>query len=281
MTGPLVSPDWLKDRLGRPGLKVVDGSWYLPAQNRDARSEFLAGHIPGAVFFDIDAVSDQFSGLPHMLPDSHAFAAAAGSMGLSEHDTIVVYDGSGLFSAPRVWWTLKVFGASDVRILDGGLPAWRRAGYPLAAGDPAVEPAIFAPRLDRQAVADFDAVRTALEGKAAEVVDARAAARFRGEAPEPRPGLSSGHMPGACNLPFDRLVDAEGRLIAPEAIRKAFQDAGVDLARPVVATCGSGVTAAVLVLALARIGKEDVALYDGSWAEWAAQPGAPIVKNVS
>jgi thiosulfate/3-mercaptopyruvate sulfurtransferase len=277
MSGLLVSPEWLKDRLGAAGVRVVDGSWYLPAQNRDAKAEFLAGHVPGAVHFDIDTIADRSTSLPHMLPSEEDFAKAAGALGLTENDTIVVYDGIGLFSAPRVWWTLRIFGAKDVSILDGGLPAWKRAGYPLEAGEPHPRPGIFRARLTKDAVVDIEEVKRLLTSRAGGVVDARPAPRFRGEAPEPRPGIPSGHMPGAVNLPSDRLVDSEGRIAAPQQVRKLFEDAGVDLAQPVVTTCGSGVTAAMLLFALATLGKNDVHLYDGAWAEWASQPGSPIV----
>lgn len=277
MTDLLVSPDWVRERLGTSGFKLVDASWYLPAQNRDARAEFLAGHIPGAVFFDIDLIADRSSGLPHMLPDAASFSAAAGALGLAETDTIVVYDGAGLFSAPRVWWTLRVFGARDVRILDGGLPAWKRAGLALEAGEADPAPSSFNAVLAEDAVRDMAQVAAALASNCESVVDARPSARFDGAAPEPRQGLARGHMPGARNLPIDRLVDAaDGRLVSPERIREEFQSAGVDLSVPIVTTCGSGVTAALLLFALARIGKHDVALYDGSWAEWGARRDNPI-----
>jgi thiosulfate/3-mercaptopyruvate sulfurtransferase len=259
-----------------PQLRIVDGSWYLPGQGRNAKAEFVASHIPGAVFFDIDLVADRSRALPHMLPDAAAFADAAGALGLAETDTIVVYDGAGLFSAPRVWWTLRTFGAQDVRVLNGGLPAWKRAGYALESGEANPQRTIFRARRSRDAVADIASVRQALKAPGT-VVDARPASRFRGEAPEPRPGLPSGHMPGARNLPFDRLIDADGRLVAPERIGAAFGEAGVDLARPVVTTCGSGVTAATLLFALATLGKTDVSLYDGSWAEWASRGDTEIV----
>jgi thiosulfate/3-mercaptopyruvate sulfurtransferase len=274
----LVSPEWLRDRLGTPDVKVVDGSWYLPAQNRDPKAEFRAGHIPGAVFFDIDTIADRSTDLPHMLPGAEEFAVAAGALGLSEGDTIVVYDGAGLFSAARVWWTLRAFGAKDVRVLDGGLPAWKQAGSPLEGGEPKPRPTQFRAALDRGALRDIDQVRATLASGVETVVDARSAERFRGEAPEPRPGLSSGHMPGARNLPSARLVD-DGRLVAPERIRALFEEAGVDLERPVTTSCGSGVTAALLLFALETIGKSDVAVYDGSWTEWASRPGAAIVKG--
>jgi thiosulfate/3-mercaptopyruvate sulfurtransferase len=272
----LVGPSWLAERLGEPAIRIVDGSWYLPDQGRDARAEYRAGHIPGAVFFDIDAIADRASGLPHMLPNEAAFAEAAGRLGLSDTDTIIVYDGAGLFSAARVWWTLRVFGARDVGLLDGGLPAWRRAGLPLEPGEACPEPARFDARLDRAAVRDHAAVAAALESGAATIVDARSPARFSGAEPEPRPGLRSGHMPRARNLPYRRLIDDEGRLAAPDAIRQALAEAGIDPNRPIVTSCGSGVTAAIVNLALARIGKTDAALYDGSWAEWGSRPDSEV-----
>jgi thiosulfate/3-mercaptopyruvate sulfurtransferase len=211
-----------------------------------------------------------------MLPSEAQFAEQAGALGLSETDAIVVYDGIGMFSAPRVWWTFRVFGARDVHVLDGGLPAWKRAGYPLEAGEARPAPATFRAKLAKGAVQNVDGLKRILSSGGAEVADARPAARFRGEAPEPRPGISSGHMPGAKSVPFDRLLDGEGRFAPPDAVRAAFRDAGVDLEKPVVTTCGSGVTAALALLALETAGKTDVTLYDGSWAEWASQPGNPI-----
>jgi thiosulfate/3-mercaptopyruvate sulfurtransferase len=276
----LVTPEWLNAHRGDPAVKIVDASWYLPTENRDARAEFRAGHIPGAVFFDIDAIADRTTDLPHMLPDAAAFAAAAGALGLSEQDTIVVYDGSGLFSAPRVWWTLRTFGARDVKVLDGGLRAWDEAGYPKEAGEAHPAPARFRATFSAGAVRDYRAVAEAL-ARGAIVVDARSGARFRGELPEPRPNVRSGHMPGAGNVHYAALSDTSGRLVSPETIRKLFQEAGVDLSQPVITTCGSGITAAVLLFALAEIGKDDVALYDGSWADWGARADAPVATGAA
>ena len=276
----LVSTQWLGERLGATSVAIVDGSYFLPAANRDARAEYRAAHIPGAVFFDIDEIADHGSGLPHMVPTPQAFADAAGRLGIGHDMTIVVYDSVGLFSSPRVWWTLRVFGARDVYILDGGLPRWMAERRPLAGGEAAPRPVRFVPHFNPRAVAALADVQQALSGGSAQVVDARSKGRFRGEEPEPREGLRSGHMPGALNVPYGELIE-EGRLMDRGRLAAAFARAGVDLDKPVITSCGSGVTAAILWFALDALGKEPSALYDGSWVEWASRPDLPIATGTS
>ncbi|MCJ2050738.1 3-mercaptopyruvate sulfurtransferase [Methylobacterium sp. J-070] len=273
---PLVSPDWLHDRLDAPDIVVLDGSWYLPAAGRDPEAEFRAAHIPGARRFDLDAMSDTESGLPHMLPRPEVFAARMRALGVGDGMQIVVYDGQGLFSAPRVWWMLKAFGVRDALVLDGGLPAWTAAGYATEDGDPRPhERRHFTARLDHGAVADADDVARALQTGSAQVVDARSATRFRGEEPEPRAGVRPGHMPGARNLHYAAL-QRDGRMKSPEELAAAFAESGVDPDRQIVTTCGSGVTAAIIALALETMGRPARGLYDGSWSEWGADPARAV-----
>ena len=265
---PLTSTQDLAVRLSAPDLRIIDASWWL--DGRDARADFEAERLPGAVFFDIEAVSDRTSPYPHMLPTPQAFAEAMGEMGISESDDIVVYDAQGLFSAARVWWTLRTMGAARVRVLDGGLPKWRAEGRPLEHGAViARDASTFRSAFAAENVVNLEQVRQALGGEV-QVVDARGAPRFRGDAAEPRAGVRSGHMPGALNLPFGQLLNPDGTLKRGPALEAAFCDAGVDLDRPVITSCGSGVTAAILTLGLAELGRASQ-LYDGSWAEWGAR----------
>ncbi|MFN3548177.1 MAG: 3-mercaptopyruvate sulfurtransferase [Mesorhizobium sp.] len=276
MTEYFVSTEWLAEHLHDPGLSVVDGSWYLPAQGRDAKAEYEAGHIPRAVFFDQDVVVEPDSTLPHTLPSPEVFATFAGSMGISQDDTIIVYDGPGLLSAPRVWWMFRIMGARDVRILEGGIDRWKAEGRPVTNKPTPIAACLFETDFDATRVASLDEMVAIVGTGSAQVADARPAGRFEGVDPEPRPGIRGGHMPGARNVPALSL-SRDGRLLPPDELRAAFENAGIDLSRPIVTSCGSGVTAAVLTLALETLGHADTRLYDGSWTEWGGRRDTPVV----
>lgn len=272
----VVSFDWLTERLGDPDLKIVDASWYLPAQNRNGAEEYAAARIPGAVFFDQDKIVDPGSSLPHTLPAPEHFARAASELGLSENDTIVVYDGPGMFTAPRVWWVLRTFGAGNAYVLDGGFDAWKAGGRPVETGA-ATPPAAtaFKPDVNDAAVASFAAMTSTVEDRSSQIADARGPGRFSGVEPEPRAGMRSGHMPGASNVPFS-ILSKNGKLKPVSQLRQLLEASGLDLEKPVVTTCGSGVTAAVITLALHSVGHHDNRLYDGSWSEWGGREDTPI-----
>ncbi len=271
----LVSTEWLAGELGAPDLKVIDATYHLAESGRDARAEYEAAHIPGAVFFDIGEIADTSSPYPTMLPSEHKFASRMQSLGLGDGSRFVIYDQSPLHSAARAWWMLKGFGAHYVAILDGGLAKWTAEGRPTESGRPQVRHAHFTASLDEAAVADKDAVRRAGEAGSHSIVDARSAARFSGAEAETRPGLAAGHIPGSRNLPQGQLFAADGTWKRGDALRAEFEAAGVDLSRPMLTTCGSGVTAAVLAFGAHLLGKGDVTLYDGSWSEWGADPQTP------
>ncbi len=275
----LVSTDWLAQNIDDDALRIVDATWFLPAMNRSGSAEFEAGHIPGAMFWDIDAIADSDSSLPHMLPRPLDFASAMKSLGIIDGAQVILYDCHGLMTAARPWWMLRYFGHDDVAILDGGLPKWRAEKRPEETGA-ASAPAVsgrFTARPRPHLLRGIGEVQTMLDSGGEQVLDARAAGRFAGTQPEPRPNCRAGHMPGALNLPFDQLLDADSKcVLAPDALRAAFDNAGIDLTRPVTTTCGSGVTACVLALGLHLIGHDQVAVYDGSWSEWGTREDTPV-----
>ncbi len=271
---PLVTTQWVADRLGQSDLVLLDATWFLPGQSRNAKDEYASRHIPSAGFFDIDSIRDKASALPHMLPSPAVFATAARRLGVNAASWVVVYDALGLFSAPRAWWSFRAMGHEASVVMDGGLPKWLAEGRPTESGWRIPTRGDFKARYRSDLVRDLTAVKSALATGVEQIVDARPAARFQGRAPEPRPGLRGGHMPRARSVPYAELITDEGALRPEAEIAAAFASAGVNLERPVVTTCGSGVSAAVLALALAQIGRADVAIYDGSWAEWGASDEA-------
>ena len=273
----IVETDWLSDHLSAPDVVVVDGSWHLPTENRDPRAEFEDAHIPGAVYFDIDDISDTDNPLPHMLPSPEKFSSRMRRLGIGDGSRIVCYDTTGLFSAARVWWMFRVMGHRDVCVLNGGLPKWMEEGRPTEDGPARPrQQKHFTARLQTMMVRDRHDIARASKNGSAQIVDARAAGRFAGTTPEPREGLRSGRIPNSFNVPFDQILTDKRTLKSPQEIRSHFEDAGVDISRPVMTTCGSGVTAAVLSLGLAICGVAETGLYDGSWSEWGADSDLPI-----
>jgi thiosulfate/3-mercaptopyruvate sulfurtransferase len=273
----VVETDWLATHLGAPDLVVLDGSWHLPTAARDARAEYEAEHIPGALFFDIDELSDERSPLPHMLPSTVKFASRMKKMGIGDGMRIVVYDTVGLYSAARVWWTFRVMGHEDVAVLNGGLKKWKAEGRPVTSEPPSARSSRhFTPRFNASLVRDLGDMKVLLANGAAQIADARGPGRFSGAEPEPRPGMRSGHIPGARNVPYGMLLNADGTLKSAAELRQVFKTQGIDPAKPVVTTCGSGITAAILSLGLALVGQPESALYDGSWVEWGQDNGLPV-----
>ncbi|MGD9965381.1 MAG: 3-mercaptopyruvate sulfurtransferase [Hyphomonadaceae bacterium] len=278
MNDPIVSAAWLNERLHSPDLRVIDATWFMPNDPRDAKALYAERRIPGAIFFDIDDIADTESDLPHMLPPPEKFASRMKKLGVGDGARIVVYDNHGLMSAARVWWTFRVFGHEDVTVLDGGFPAWERAGYEIETGPPARRmERHFTVRMRGDLVRNLSDVRRAIETGANPILDARASPRFRGETPEPRAGLRGGHMPGAVNVPFSSLLNPDGAVKTAAELKQIFDAAEIDQRTAPICCCGSGITAAVLALGLARVGRWDASVYDGSWAEWGGRSDTPIV----
>jgi len=273
----LIETDELERELDAPDFVIIDATWYMPDQGKDARAEYLSEHIPGAIFFDIDEIADTGAALPHMLPAPEKFCSRMRKMGLGDGQRIVVYDREGMFSAPRVWWMFRVMGVEDVSVLNGGLPKWKREGRPLVMGEPTPRTTRhFTARRNLDLVRDRDDMKALIQDKSAAIVDARSPERFAGQAPEPREGLRAGHIPGSQNVPYGQLLNADGTLKSTDALNQVFEAAGVDPHKPVVTSCGSGITACVLALALAETGHRRTSVYDGSWAEWGADESLPI-----
>ncbi|MDZ4395823.1 3-mercaptopyruvate sulfurtransferase [Cypionkella sp.] len=275
----LVSTAWLAAHRADPDLRLIDASWYLPDAGRNAKAEYAAAHIPGARFFDIDEITDQRSALPHMAPPPEKFISRLRAMGIGDGHQVVIYDGSGLFSAARVWWTFRLMGKTDVAVLDGGLPKWRAEGREIEDMPPTLRDRHMTVSRQNHLVKDVTQVAHAAKLGEAEIIDARSAPRFKGEVAEPRPGLRSGHIPGSKNVPYSTLLNTDGTMKSPDALRAVFEAAGVNLAKPAITSCGSGVTAAILSLALERIGHRNHALYDGSWAEWGMYDDLAVEKG--
>ena len=272
----LVSTAWLAAHLKDPDLRILDATWYLPNDPRDPRAEYEAAHIPGARFFDIDDVSDNRSDLPHMVPPVEKFMSRMRALGVGDGHQVVVYDAEGLFSAARVWWLFKLMGQDNIAVLDGGLPKWIADGHPTEDMPPVIRDRHMTVRRQNHMVKDVTQVSSASKLGDYEILDARAPGRFRGDAPEPREGLRAGHIPNSKNVHYEALLNDDRTMKAPDALRAVFDTAGADLEKPVITSCGSGVTAAIINLALTRIGKSEHALYDGSWTEWGAFPTLPV-----